>query len=89
MVARTLLNVTLHVLYTACLVLYISSLLLLFFLRLNNNYPSNFKIQMAVGYNTEVKKFKLHLSTPWRHVQEVEVQLYPFLTSALNGYKPL
>jgi len=61
MVARTLLKVTSYVLYTACLVLYISYLLLLFFLRLNNNYPSNLKIQMAVGYNTEVKTVNLCL----------------------------
>ena len=26
--------------------------------------PSNLKIQMAVRYNTEVKKVRLHLSTP-------------------------
>jgi hypothetical protein len=47
--------------------------------------PNNLKIQMAVRYNTEVKKVKLPLSTPWRRVQEVEVQLHPFITSALNG----
>jgi hypothetical protein len=28
---------------------------------------------------------KLFLSTPWRHTAGVEVSLYPFLTSALDG----
>ena len=31
------------------------------------------------------KMVKLFLSTPWRHTAVVEVSLYPFLTSALDG----
>ena len=38
-----------------------------------------------VGGQSENKRVKSSLSTPWRHVQAEEVQLHTFLASALEG----